>query len=41
LRAEISRRAARATADVVRAALDEPTQQQLIDGFIAKVGAGK
>ncbi len=41
LRAEISRRAARATAEAVRAALDERTQQELIDGFIAKVGAGK
>ena len=41
LRAEISRRAVRATADAVRAALDERTQQELIDGFIAKVGAGK
>jgi F-type H+-transporting ATPase subunit b len=41
LRAEISRRAARATAEAVRAAVDERTQQDLIEGFIAKVGAGK
>jgi len=41
LRAEISLRAARATTEAVRAAIDDRTQQELIDGFIAKVGAGK
>lgn len=41
LRAEISRYAAIATSDAVRAALDDRTQQELVDGFIAKVGAGR
>jgi len=41
LRAEIARLSAAATTDAVRAALDERTQQELIDGFIAKVGAGR
>ena len=41
LRAEIARLSAAATTDAVRAALDDRTQQELIDGFIAKVGAGR
>jgi F-type H+-transporting ATPase subunit b len=41
LRAEISRLSAAATVDAVRAALDERAQQELVDGFIAKVGASR
>lgn len=41
LRAEIARLSAAATTDAVRAALDDRTQQELIDGFIAKVGASR
>ena len=41
LRAEIARLSAAATTDAVRAALDDRTQQELIDGFIAKVGAAR
>lgn len=41
LRAEISRLSAAATADAVRAALDDRVQQDLVDGFIAKVGASR
>lgn len=41
LRAEIARLSAVATTDAVRAALDDRTQQDLVDGFIAKVGASR
>lgn len=41
LRAEIARYAALATQEVVRASLDDRTQQDLVDGFIAKVGASR
>lgn len=41
LRGEIARLSAAATNDAVRSALDARTQQELIDGFIAKVGAGR
>jgi F-type H+-transporting ATPase subunit b len=41
LRAEITRYAAMATQDAVRASLDDRTQQDLVDGFIAKVGASR
>ena len=41
LRAEISRLAAEATAQLVRSSLDDRTQQELVDGFIAKVGASR
>jgi F0F1-type ATP synthase membrane subunit b/b' len=41
LRAEIARYAAIATADAVRASLDNQTQQELVDSFIAKVGASR
>lgn len=41
LRAEIARLSAAATTDTVRAALDDRTQQELVDGFIAKVGASR
>jgi F-type H+-transporting ATPase subunit b len=41
LRAEIARYAAIATTDAVRASLDSQTQQELVDGFIAKVGASR
>ena len=41
LRAEIARLSAVATGDAVKSALDDRTQQELIDGFISKVGAGR
>lgn len=41
LRAEIARLSAAATATAVRSALDDRTQQELVDGFIAKVGASR
>ena len=41
LRAEIARLSATATADAVRATLDDRTQQELVDSFIAKVGASR
>ena len=41
LRAEIARLSAAATASAVRSALDDRTQQELVDGFIAKVGASR
>ena len=41
LRAEIARLSAVATADAVRATLDDRTQQELVDSFIAKVGASR
>jgi F0F1-type ATP synthase membrane subunit b/b' len=41
LRAEIARLSAAATAAAVRSSLDSNTQQQLVDGFIAKVGASR
>lgn len=41
LRAEIARLSAVATSDAVKSALDDRTQQELIDGFISKVGAGR
>lgn len=41
LRAEIARLSATATTNTVRAALDDRTQQELVDGFIAKVGASR
>lgn len=41
LRAEIARLSAAATATAVRSSLDSNTQQQLVDGFIAKVGASR
>ena len=41
LRAEIARLSAVATNDAVRAALDDRTQQELVDGFISKVGASR
>ena len=39
--AEIARLSAVATNDAVRAALDDRTQQELVDGFISKVGASR
>jgi len=41
LRAEIARLSAAATASVVRSALDDRAHQDLVDGFIAKVGASR
>ena len=41
LRAEIARLSAQATTDAVRATLDERTQQELVDGFISRVGASR
>ena len=41
LRAEIARLSAAATIDAVRSSLDDRTQQELVDGFIAKVGASR
>ncbi len=41
LRAEIARLSAAATAAAVRASLDDRMQQELVDGFIAKVGASR
>jgi len=41
LRAEIARLSAAATSDAVRATLDDRTQQELVDSFIAKVGASR
>lgn len=41
LRAEIARRSAEAADVLVAETLDEATHQQLIESFIAKVGAGK
>jgi F-type H+-transporting ATPase subunit b len=41
LRAEISYLSGVATTDAVRAAMDDRTQQELVDNFIAKVGASR
>jgi len=41
LRAEIARLSAAATASVVRSALDDRAHHDLVDGFIAKVGASR
>ena len=41
LRAEIARLSAAATVSAVRTALDDRTQQELVDGFITKVGASR
>lgn len=41
LRAEIARLSALATADAVRATLDDRMQQELVDSFISKVGASR
>jgi F0F1-type ATP synthase membrane subunit b/b' len=41
LRAEISHLSAVATTDAVRAAMDDRTQQELVDNFIVKVGASR
>jgi len=41
LRAEIARLSAAATASVVRSALDDRAHQDLVDGFIAKLGASR
>jgi len=41
LRAEISYLSGVATTDAVRAAMDDRTQQELVDNFIAKVGVSR
>ena len=41
LRAEISHLSGVATTEAVRAAMDDRTQQELVDNFIAKVGASR
>lgn len=41
LRADIARYSSQAIESSVRSSLDDATQQELIEGFIARVGAGK